>query len=43
MFSIVSMQDVMVNLRGSENLFKMFDRPRTRKKSTPSKTLIGKH
>ncbi|XP_066914181.1 uncharacterized protein [Clytia hemisphaerica] len=41
MFSIVSMQDVMVNLKGSENLFKMFDRPRTRKKSTSSKTLIG--
>jgi len=37
MFSIVSMQDVLINLNGGESLFKTFERSRTRKRSTSIK------
>ena len=40
MFSIVSMQDVLVNLNNGSSLFKVFERTRTRTRSTS--TMKGK-
>ena len=33
MFSIVSMQDVLINLKGDDDLFRLFDRLRPRKRA----------